>query len=129
VASTKKEDMKVRIHKLKKVYTAFCRRPFLAVERISFGLDYGECFCLLGVNGAGKTTCFKSLTNDILPNSGEISINGLDVSSQFNKVRKIIGFCPQHNATFDLLTVEEHLDYYAKLKGISNPNQRLKLVN
>jgi ABC-type multidrug transport system ATPase subunit len=50
------------------------------VEDISFGLDYGECFCLLGVNGAGKTTCFKSLTNDIMPTSGEIDICGLNVA-------------------------------------------------
>ena len=58
--------------------------PFLAVNNISFGLDYGECFCLLGVNGAGKTTTFKSLTNDITPTSGEITINGLDIRKDFN---------------------------------------------
>lgn len=45
-------------------------KPFLAVERISFGLDYGECFALLGVNGAGKSTTFKSLTGDVLPTTG-----------------------------------------------------------
>ncbi len=71
------------MNKFKKIYTACCRRPFLAVEKISFGLDYGECFCLLGVNGAGKTTCFKSLTNDISPTTGEITINGFDVYKEF----------------------------------------------
>lgn len=84
----------VKIKKLRKVYTACCRRPFLAVERITFGVDFGECFTLLGVNGAGKTTTFKSLTNEVEPTNGEITITGFDVNASFNKVRKSIGFCP-----------------------------------
>ena len=69
----------VRVHNFRKAYTTLCGEPFLAVERISFGLDYGECFALLGVNGAGKTTTFKSLTRDIEPTEGEIKIAGYDV--------------------------------------------------
>jgi len=114
-------DQKVRMSKFKKVYTACFTKPFLAVERISFGLETGECFCLLGVNGAGKTTCFKSLTNDTNPTNGDVSINGYEVQSHFRKIRKVIGFCPQNNAIFDLLTVAEHLEYYAKLKGFTDP--------
>lgn len=91
---------------------------YLAVERTSFGLDYGECFALLGVNGAGKTTTFKSLTGEITPTSGDISINGMDIERDFAKIRKLIGYCPQHDAIFDQMTVEEHLDYYARIKGI-----------
>ena len=68
--------------------------PHCAVEKTSFGLDYGECFALLGVNGAGKSTTFKSLTNEIEPTSGEISINGLNVNRNFNLARKQIGYCP-----------------------------------
>ena len=56
----------IRIFKLRKVYAKMFGKPFMAVERISFGLDYGECFALLGVNGAGKSTTFKSLTRNIL---------------------------------------------------------------
>ena len=54
------------------------------MSKISFGLDYGECFCLLGVNGAGKSTTFKSLTNDIQPTTGDITINGMNVRRDFN---------------------------------------------
>jgi ATP-binding cassette subfamily A (ABC1) protein 12 len=43
---------------------------YLAVNNVSFGLEYGECFALLGVSGAGKTTCFKCLTGEIIPSSG-----------------------------------------------------------
>jgi ABC-type multidrug transport system ATPase subunit len=53
-----------------------------AVNNVSFGLEYGECFALLGVSGAGKTTCFKSLTGEIMPTAGEVSINGYDVSTK-----------------------------------------------
>lgn len=55
--------------------------PFLAVERISFGLDYGECFALLGVNGAGKSTTFKSLTADTEPTTGEITVAGFNITT------------------------------------------------
>jgi ATP-binding cassette subfamily A (ABC1) protein 3 len=111
--------MKVRVHRFRKVYTTLFRKPLCAVERTSFGLDYGECFALLGVNGAGKSTTFKSLTNDIVASSGEITISGMDVRQDFAKVRKQIGYCPQHDAIFELMTVEEHLDYYASIKGIT----------
>lgn len=53
--------------------------PFLAVEKLSFGLSVGECFCLLGVNGAGKSTTFKSLTGEVKPTSGKIKIQGYDI--------------------------------------------------
>jgi ATP-binding cassette subfamily A (ABC1) protein 3 len=86
--------MRVRVNKFRKVYSTLFRDPFCAVEKTSFGLEYGECFALLGVNGAGKSTTFKSLTNDIVATSGEITINGMDVRREFSQVRKLIGYCP-----------------------------------
>ena len=64
----------IRVSNFRKAYQTVTGKPFLAVERISFGLDYGECFALLGVNGAGKTTTFKSLTADTIPTEGEITV-------------------------------------------------------
>lgn len=98
--------MNIRVNNFRKVYTTLMGNPFLAVDKVSFGLDYGECFCLIGVNGAGKTTTFKSLTNDIIPSSGEISINGMDINKDFNYVRKLIGYCPQYDVIFENMTVE-----------------------
>ena len=69
----------IRVAGFRKAYTTLFGKPFLAVERISFGLDYGECFALLGVNGAGKSTTFKSLTGDTIPTNGSISISGFDI--------------------------------------------------
>ena len=108
----------IRVYNFRKAYTTWFGKPFLAVERISFGLDYGECFALLGVNGAGKSTTFKSLTRDIVPTQGQISIAGHNVLEEFSEARKLIGYCPQHDAIFDLMTVEEHLWFYAKIKGV-----------
>ena len=83
----------VRVQNFRKVYTSICGET-VAVENISFGLDYGECFALLGVNGAGKTTTFKSLTRDVIPTEGELSIAGYNVAKEFGEARKRIGYCP-----------------------------------
>ena len=64
----------IRVAGFRKAYTTLLGEPSLAVERISFGLDFGECFCLLGVNGAGKSSTFKSLTADTTPTAGAITI-------------------------------------------------------
>jgi ATP-binding cassette subfamily A (ABC1) protein 3 len=114
----------VQVKNFRKAYTTIFSDPFVAVENISFGLDFGECFALLGVNGAGKSTTFKSLTAEIEPSSGEILVKGFNVQTEFNKARKLIGYCPQENAIFYLLTVEEHLFFYAKLKGIPVAKQK-----
>jgi ATP-binding cassette subfamily A (ABC1) protein 3 len=108
----------IRVCDFRKAYTTSFGEPFLAVERISFGLDYGECFALLGVNGAGKSTTFKSLTADTEPSEGEITVAGYNITTEFEGARKLIGYCPQKDAIFPLMTVEEHLWFYARIKGI-----------
>lgn len=66
----------VKVLKVKKQYGGIT-----AVKRVSFGLEYGECFALLGVSGAGKTTTFKCLTGEVTPTQGEVMINNLDVTT------------------------------------------------
>jgi ABC-type multidrug transport system ATPase subunit len=53
----------------------------VAVDRLSFGLEYGECFALLGVTGSGKTTTFKCLTGHEKPTNGSVRINGNDMTT------------------------------------------------
>lgn len=91
-----------------------------SVKSISFGLEFGECFALLGVSGAGKTTLFKCMTGEVIPTSGELTINGYDIStpSGYQKARKQIGYCPQFDVIYEGLTVLDHLRLYASLKGI-----------
>lgn len=70
------------------------------------------------MNGAGKSTTFKSLTAEVTPTKGKIQIAGFDISKDFEKARQMIGYCPQENLLFDTMTCVEHLKYYAQVKGI-----------
>ena len=110
----------VLVRGLRKVYKGVRQSPLIAVKNTSFGLEYGECFALLGVNGAGKTTTFKIMTGDVIPSDGKVYINGLNISNnqEFSRARKLIGYCPQENAIFEGMTVFEHLWFYARIKGI-----------
>jgi len=89
-----KVDSAVRVVDFRKVYTSPFRNPVVGTENVSFGVDSNECFALLGVNGAGKSTTFKSMTNAVEPTEGEIRINGQNVNSEFETVRKVLGYCP-----------------------------------
>jgi len=99
VEGLSKDDLAIRVKDFRKVYLSGkgpCTpgKPMLAVEKLSFGVALGECFCLLGVNGAGKSTTFKSLTNEIEPTQGTIHVAGFDVQKNFRKARKMMGYCP-----------------------------------
>jgi len=64
------------------------------------------------------------LTGDIVPTTGEITIQGFDVIKDFTTARKLIGYCPQVDAIFPLLTVREHLEFYVQVKGIPTKKRR-----
>lgn len=99
----------VKVEGLRKVYRTGLKKSTVAIEKTSFAIDRGECFALLGVNGAGKTTTFKSLTKDVVPTSGMLTVMGYDIHSEFELARKYIGYCPQFDTIYDLMTVEEHI--------------------
>src|SRR5690242_16693153 len=69
------------------------------------------------VNGAGKTTTLKILTGDTHPSSGHAFIYGISIQNQI-EARRRIGYCPQFDAIFDLLTAYEHLKFYGSVKGL-----------
>uniref|UniRef100_A0A8D3BI62 P-type phospholipid transporter n=1 Tax=Scophthalmus maximus TaxID=52904 RepID=A0A8D3BI62_SCOMX len=100
---------------LSKVYKAG-RKP--AVDRLCLGIPRGECFGLLGVNGAGKTSTFRMLTGDTPITFGEASLNHHSVVTEMEQVHQLMGYCPQFDAISDLLTGQEHLELYARLRGI-----------
>ncbi|KAH9143316.1 hypothetical protein AeRB84_012675 [Aphanomyces euteiches] len=85
---------------------------------LSLALPKGECFGYLGINGAGKTTTMKLMTGDVLPSSGSATLGGFDIMTQQLDVRRLIGYCPQFDALIDLLTVREHLELFASIKGV-----------
>lgn len=108
----------VKVQGLRKVYKTGFRKTKVAIEKTSFAIDRGECFALLGVNGAGKTTTFKSLTKDVVPTNGVLTVMGYDIHSEFELARKYIGYCPQFDTIYDLMTVEEHIQFQMVIKGI-----------
>ncbi|XP_029967302.1 uncharacterized protein abca12 isoform X2 [Salarias fasciatus] len=117
----------LQVNQLTKVYQHF-KRKIPAVKRLSVGIPAGECFGLLGVNGAGKTTTFKMLTGDVSPTDGSAQIRDwegrlVDIMECRNKGINI-GYCPQQDALDHLLTGEEHLYFYARIRGISKKQIR-----
>ncbi|KAH3872038.1 phospholipid-transporting ATPase ABCA3-like isoform X2 [Dreissena polymorpha] len=97
-----------------------CYNNHVAVNQISIGIPEGECFGLLGVNGAGKTSTFKMLTGDETLTSGAAFLNGYDVSTNIAEVRQYLGYCPQFDALIDQMTGRETLFMYARLRGIKD---------
>ncbi|XP_049904471.1 glucosylceramide transporter ABCA12 isoform X1 [Epinephelus moara] len=112
----------LQVNQLTKVYQHL-KRKIHAVKKLSVGIPAGECFGLLGVNGAGKTTTFKMLTGDVSPTDGTAQIRDwdgrlVDIMECRNKGINI-GYCPQVDALDNLLTGEEHLYFYARIRGVS----------
>lgn len=105
----------LRICDLTKVYP---RKSTPAVDRLCVGVPAAECFGLLGINGAGKTTTFKMLTGDIPVSSGEAFLNGYSIRTEMRSVHQNMGYCPQFDALDELLTGREHLEFYARLRGV-----------
>ncbi|XP_041331810.1 ATP-binding cassette sub-family A member 13 [Pyrgilauda ruficollis] len=117
------------LYNLRKCYGGFSKKNTV-VENISLGIPRGECFGLLGTNGAGKSTTFKMLTGDIIPSAGRAVIrtptgSEMDILSASSE-GILIGYCPQQDALDGLLTGWEHLYYYCTLRGI--PKQDIPQV-
>ena len=93
----------------------------LILNNISFKVENGSCFGLLGGNSAGKTTSFRCLCKELEPDSGSIKIDNEDIYDYSNENKRlIIGYCPQFDSTFEYLTVKQNLFFYGKLKEIDD---------
>lgn len=106
---------------IKKCFGTFC-----AVDSLSFTVDEGEIFGLLGPNGAGKSTLIRILTTLLPPTAGVALVNGFDVVSAANKVRRTIGVIPQAMTSDQDLSAAENLEIFAKLYGV--PREKRKRV-
>ncbi|KAK3577511.1 hypothetical protein CHS0354_026468 [Potamilus streckersoni] len=117
----------VKIENLTKVYKTGKK---LAVKNLSLRLYEGQITSFLGHNGAGKTTTMSILTGLFPPTSGSATIYGHDIRMDMEVIRQGLGMCPQHNVLFDKLTVEEHLWFYSRLKGMktSDMNQEMEMM-
>ncbi|XP_047994969.1 phospholipid-transporting ATPase ABCA3-like [Leguminivora glycinivorella] len=104
----------VKMTNLTKVYA-----KNVAVNNLCLDIYDGQITVLLGHNGAGKSTTISMLTGNTEVTSGSVWMAGYDISQQTAAARANLGFCPQHNVLFNELTVREHLEFFARLKGFT----------
>ena len=90
-----------------------------ALREISFEVEQGELFGLIGPDGAGKTTLFRILTTLMLADKGTAYVDGLDVVADYRAIRKRVGYMPGRFSLYQDLTVEENLQFFATLFNTS----------
>ena len=97
----------------------------IAVNEIDLNIKQGELFALLGTNGAGKTTTIKMLSGLILPTSGSIKIDNMDMKKDVFKIKEILNVSPQETAIAQNLTVKENLEFMAGVYGIKDKDKKI----
>jgi ABC-2 type transport system ATP-binding protein len=95
-----------------------------AVDGVSFDIGKGECFGLLGPNGAGKTTTIRMMSTVLAPDGGDTTIGGFSIKSQAEKVREIIGVCPQDLALYEEMSALDNLIFFGKMAGLASKEAR-----
>ena len=91
--------------------------PTKALDNISFSVNESEIFGFIGPDGAGKTTLFRIITTLLLPDEGEMSVLGMDSTTDYKELRKNIGYMPGRFSLYQDLSVEENLNFFATVFG------------
>ncbi|MFH1057550.1 MAG: ABC transporter ATP-binding protein [Pseudomonadota bacterium] len=99
---------------------------FRAVDRVSFRVAKGEIFGFLGPNGAGKSTTIRMLCGLLLPTGGRGSVAGLDIVRENRRIKQVIGYMSQKFSLYDDLTVQENLDFFGGVYGLSPQRVRAR---
>jgi len=105
----------VKVHQLTKKFG-----NFTAVDHINFEVKQGEIFGFLGANGAGKTTTIRMLCGLLLPTSGEAWVHGFNINNDSEEIKKNIGYMSQKFSLYNDLTVEENINFYGGIYGLSS---------
>ena len=104
----------ITLNNIKKTYN---KGTVTAVKDISFTVNPGELFGLIGPDGAGKSTLFRILTTLLLPDEGTASVNGFDIIKNYKEIRKDVGYMPGKFSLYQDLTIEENLNFFATVFG------------
>ncbi|MBN2143185.1 MAG: ABC transporter ATP-binding protein [Candidatus Aureabacteria bacterium] len=91
---------------------------FIAVDRITFDVKEREIFGFLGANGAGKTTTIRMLTGLLQPSSGYGNVAGLDIHTEYEEIKKKIGYMSQKFSLYEDLSVRENLVFFGGIYGL-----------
>ncbi len=98
-----------------------------AVKSISFNLSDKEIVGFLGANGAGKSTTLKMITGYLTPTSGDVYINGMDISENNLEVQKLIGYLPELNPLYTEMKVYDYLKFHADIRAITGKDFKQNL--
>ena len=104
--------MSIKVQNISKSF-----KKLQAVDGVSFQVNEGELFGLIGPDGAGKTTVFRILTTLLLANEGSATVSGLDVVTDYKAIRNAVGYMPGKFSLYQDLTVEENLKFFATIFG------------
>jgi ABC-2 type transport system ATP-binding protein len=109
-----KSALSISLKGIKKTYN---KGTVTAVKNISFSVNKGELFGLIGPDGAGKTTLFRILTTLLLADEGTATVNGFDVVKDYKAIRNCVGYMPGKFSLYQDLTIEENLNFFATVFG------------
>lgn len=115
--------MKLKINNLSKTYSNGVK----ALDNLTLEIGTGM-FGLLGPNGAGKSTLMRTIATLQKPDSGSIEFDGINVLENHIALRKVLGYLPQEFGVYPNMSAENLLDYFARLKGVTNSAERKALV-
>ncbi len=104
---------------LNSIVKTYNKGEIKAVNDVSFSVNKGELFGLIGADGAGKTSIFRILTTLLLPDSGNASVSGFDVIKDYKNIRSSVGYIPGKFSLYQDLSVEENLNFFASLFNTS----------
>lgn len=108
----------VSVHNIVKTYGSK-KETVHALHDISFAVDKGELFGIIGPDGAGKTSLFRILTTLLFADSGTATVDGFDIVKQFKQIRNQVGYMPGKFSLYQDLTVEENLEFFASIFNTS----------
>ncbi len=114
----------ISIKNLTVIYNKGEKEEVTALDKLDLQVKSGELYGLLGPNGAGKTTAINVLSGLLKPTSGSVIINGYNVKNELNKVKSILGVCPQEPAVFPYLSGRKNIEFFGNLFCV--PKNQLK---
>lgn len=102
---------------LENITKTFNKGAVQAVKDVSFQVEEGALFGLIGPDGAGKTTIFRVLTTLLLPDSGRATVDGLDIIKDYTRIRERVGYMPGRFSLYQDLTIAENIRFFATVFG------------
>ncbi|MBK5271720.1 MAG: ABC transporter ATP-binding protein [Bacteroidia bacterium] len=108
----------VIVENIEKIYGAK-KEKVRALKGVSFNVEKGEVFGIIGPDGAGKTSLFRILTTLLLPDKGNATVDGLDVVKDYKAIRQRVGYMPGRFSLYQDLTVAENMEFFATIFNTS----------